>query len=324
MPVEQPRARVSLGGVELGGVVELEVEAAGLYQAGRYRLVCAASAASLLPLAIDGGAPVPILLEIGADGFGFAPLLSGLVETVRFDLARGVAVLQGRDETALLIDTEISQSFVNQTASDVALAVAQAHGLAANVTPTQTLIGQYYQIDHARSALTVGARASTQWSLLCGLAEVAGFAVSVVNGTLNFGPMLDGTTRMVTARNFLGLEVDLITALPASVTVRSWNCRDKKVVTQAAGSGKATNLVRPNLTTQQAGEYASAYLQNVQRHAQLLLGRMPGDASYAVGDTLLLSGTQTALDGSYQVAALQWRLNDRDGFVQSLKAYGVA
>ena len=49
---------------------------------------------------------------------------------------------------------------------------------------------------------------------------------------------------------------------------------------------------------------------------------MPGDASYAVGDTLLLSGTQTALDGSYQVAALQWRLNDRDGFVQNLKAYG--
>ena len=41
LPVEQPRARMSIDGVPVGGLVALEVAPAGCFMAGRFRVPCA-------------------------------------------------------------------------------------------------------------------------------------------------------------------------------------------------------------------------------------------------------------------------------------------
>lgn len=324
MPLEQPAARVSLNGVPVGGLVGLEVQAPGVFLAGRFQAVFAMGAAPALGVGDFAALGiVPVTIEMSTDGLGYVQVLSGQVENIRIDLAANTAALAGRDLTALLIDTEIAESFVNQTASEVAETIALRHGLVPNVTQTSQPVGQYYQIDHARTALNVGSRTTTEWSLLCRLAEAAGFGVSVFNGTLNFGPVALAGETLVTPGSFIGLEVDLVTALPASVVVRSWNSRSKQVVEQSTGSGAATNIVRPNLTAAQAGNYAASYLALVQQHGKVLLGKMPGDTSLALGGGLLLAGTNSALDDSYVVTSLVRRLNGRDGFVQMVKAYAV-
>lgn len=325
LPLEQPRARVSLNGVPVGGLVELDVQAPGAFLAGRFQVVFAMGP----PPALGGSdfavlGAVPVTIEMSTDGVGYFEVLSGQVENVRIDLAANIATLAGRDQTALLIDAEIAESFVNQTASEVAQTIALRHGLVPEVTPTFQPVGQYYQIDHARTSLHVGSRATTEWNLLCRLAEAEGFGVSVFGGALNFGPVgLAGETP-VTPRSFVKLEVDLVTALPASVVVRSWNCRSKQVVEQSTGAGNVTNLVRPNMTASQAGNYADSYLAMVRQHGKVLLGKMPGDTSLAVGGLLLLAGTNSGLDDGYVVTSLVRRLNGREGFVQMVKAYAVA
>ena len=324
LPLEQPRARVSLDGVPVGGVVELEVRAPGAFLAGRFCVVFAMGAAPALGLSdFAAMGNVPVTIELSVDGLGYAQVLSGQVEAIRIDLAANTATLRGRDLTALLIDAEISESFVNQTASEVATAMALRHGLTPNVTQTYQPVGQYYQIDHARTALSVGARATTEWNLLCRLAEAEGFGVSVSGGALNFGPVPLAGESLVTPGSFIGLEVDLVTALPAAVAVRSWNSRNKQVVAQSTGTGTVTNIVRPNMSAAQAGTYAASYLAMVQLHGKVLLGKMPGETALVVGSGLLLAGTNSALDDSYVVTGLVRRLNGRDGFVQMVKAYAV-
>ena len=325
MPLEQPRARVSLDGVPIGGLIDLEVQGPGPFVAGRFRAVFAmgvAPALSVGAFAVLGN--VPMTIEMSADGVGFVVVLVGQVENIRIDVVANTATLQGRDQTALLIDAEIAESFLNQTASQVAETIALRHGLTPNVTQTAQPVGQYYQIDHSRNALNVGSKATTEWNLLCRLAEAQQFGVSVSNGTLNFGPMMTAAQSLVTPESFTGLQVDLVTMLPAAVAVRSWNTRSKRVVEQSVGGGAPTSLVRPNMTLAQAGDYASSVLAMVRQHGKVLLGRMPGDTTLGVGDVLLMAGTNSSLDDSYVVMSLQRRLNGREGFVQMVKAYAVA
>ena len=87
-----------------------------------------------------------------------------------------------------MIDAEIAQSYVNQTASQIAGTIAVEHGLIPNITKTSRLVGQYYQRDHARTVLGLNSRVTTEWELLTTLAREEDFLVSVINGTLNFEP----------------------------------------------------------------------------------------------------------------------------------------
>ncbi|MGE4482007.1 hypothetical protein [Acidocella sp.] len=264
-----------------------------------------------------------VTIEMSMDGLAYAVMMTGMAENIRIDLARNNAVVSGRNLTSLLIDAEISESFVNQTASDVAELIAVRHGMVPNITQTIQRIGQYYQIDHARTALNVGSRATTEWNLLCRLAQAEGFGVSVTDNVLNFGPVMLGETVLATPKNFMALEIDRVTVLPAAVAVRSWNTRSKQAVEQRVGAGTVTTLVRPNMTAVQAGDYANSCLTMLMRHGKILLGKMPGDIKLSVGDAIYLADTNSELDDTYVVTSLTRRLGGREGFTQTVRAYAV-
>jgi len=325
LPLEQPRARISIDGVPIAGLVELEIDAGGYFLAGRFQV---GFALSVTP-AFDGTyfaslTNQNISIEVAPDGVGYVTLLLGRIDAVRIEWGRNIAFVFGRDLTGLLIDTEIAQSYVNQTASQIAGMIADEHGLVPNIIPTSMLVGQYYQRDHARMALGLNAHVTTEWELLTALAQEEGFLVSVAGNTLNFGAAEAGSPIVITPGNLSALTFDMITALPGAVTVKSWNSRSKNVVAETYGAGPTTTIVRPNLTQTQAKNLAQSHAQILGQHQLIMQARMPGDTMLNPGMQLALEGTGMGLDQIYVVDAVRRRLDGKAGFVQDIRAHAVA
>jgi len=325
LQVNQPQVLVSIDGLQVPGVLSLEVESLGYFAADRFSVAFAIGAS--VAMGIDFFASLTaqtIMISLALGDGGFVTLLTGQIDNIRIELVENVALLSGRDLSALLIDTEISQSFANQTASQIAATIAANHGLTPNVTPTTTLVGQYYELDHARHALGLHARATTEWSLLCWLAQIEGFLLSVTDSVLNFGPPAATTPLFLTPQNFMTLTFDTATTIPGSVSVKSWNTRSKMVNAQDAGSGSAvTTLIRPNLSAAQAATLAENHLSILGQHTTILQGTMPGELTLAPAGQIMLSGTGSGLDQLYAIQAITRQVTARTGFAQSLRAYAV-
>jgi hypothetical protein len=322
LPFEQPQVRVCIGGVPVAGVVALQVEHVGYFAVARFEIVFAMNAAAGASY-FAGLAAAPLTLELALDGAGFASLLTGRIDQVRLDLLRNVAQLRGRDLGGLLIDAELSESFANQTASQIAMTLAARFGLTANVTATEVPVGQYYELDHARSALGLHSRSTTAWNLLAALAQIEGFELSVVGTVLNFRSPQPGVPMFVTPQNFISICFDRVFALPQAVTVKSWSTRNKAVVAQAQGSGTGTVLIRPNLTAAQASQIAASRLAALSCHALVLEAEMPGDLMLMPGMQLQVAGTGSALDQPYTLLSVVRTLRGDEGFLQSVRAYGA-
>ncbi len=324
MPFEQPRGRVSIDGVAVPGLVSLQVVAGGYFMAGRFR------AGFALGADVAFGADYfsaltnqSVVIEAAPAGVGYNALLMGRVDSIRIDWLHRLVIVCGRDLTGLLIDTEIAESFVNQTASQIAVTIAGRHGLTPDVTSTAGLVGQYYQLDHARTALGVNARVTTEWDLLTALALAEGFVVSVAGDALNFGPPPAVMPVFLTPQNFMTMSFDMIVAMPGAVTAKSWNCRTKSVVAGTQGAGLTTTIIRPNLVQAQAERLAQGHLRMLGQHRMVLQGMMPGDVTLLPGMQIELAGTNSGLDQGYVVDAVTRRLDGKGGFFQDLMAHAV-
>ncbi len=327
MPVNQPQILVAIDGLPVPGATALDIESVAWFSADRFRVEFALGAAPRTSAAFFAALEAQTLtINVALGGAGFVNLLTGQIDNIRLDLKENIASLCGRDLSAQLIDTEIAETFANQTASQIASTIAVRHGLGANVTETGTPVGQYYELDHARSALGANARATTEWNLLTWLAQIENFSLSVVGTTLNFGPPVPPIPVFFTPQNFIALALDTATAIPAMAIVKSWNTRNKMANTQTAGSGAgiSTTMIRPNLTPAQAQAIATNHLATLAQHTTILSGTMPGDLVLGPAAQILLGGTESALDQLYTVEAITRSLDARRGFTQTIRAHAVA
>lgn len=126
-------------------------------------------------------------IEIAVDdGTGsFVRILFGYVDDYELDPVLGLVTLTGRDLTSLLMDTQAitSKVIAQLTASDVAEAYAEEHNLKQNITPTTQFVGQYDKYHHV---LITGT--TTEWDVLCKLAQNEDYDVYVIDETLHFKP----------------------------------------------------------------------------------------------------------------------------------------
>lgn len=324
MPVDQPILRASIDGVAVAGAVALRIESVGYFAADRFSLSFAigASPATTVRYFSTLGLQM-ITIEAALDGIGYVLLLTGQIDNIQINFAQKIALLSGRDLSARLIDTEISETFANQTASQIATTIAGRHGLTGNITPTPTPVGQYYELDHARSSLGQNSRAATEWNLLTMLAQAEGFSLAVKGTTLIFAPPINAAPVLLTVQDFMALSFDTATSLPQSAQVKSWNSRDKAVISGGAGSGTRTTIIRPNLTATQAQNFAGNHLAMLGTHTTILSGAMPADLSLSPGMQLLLRGTDSALDQNYTISAISRSLHKNSGFTQNILAYAA-
>lgn len=330
--IRAPRLEILADGAPLAGALEAEVTTNTYYAADRFRarLALDADPGAVGYWAAAGEIMLDIRIGMGGPAVSF---IQGAVDRVRIDPIERVAVLEGRDLTARLIEARTQESFVNRTASEIAGLLATRHGLTARITATTTKVGRYYQDEHDRITLGQFSRAMTEWDLLTWLARQEGFDVFVRGTTLTFGP---GTEQPRVARLRPGdamnlrLERALTLARDIEVVVKSWNSHQQNAFTKtarAAGPRKDGHasvqrhvLVRPNLGADEALKLAQTTLAELTRHRMVLHATMPGDLTLAPRDMVLLEGTGTAFDQAYAVDEVTRRVSIRHGFTQHVRA----
>jgi phage protein D len=333
-----PLARIMGNGDLIPGLIEVEVTCNRHFSADRFSASFALnSGASYGRSFWSSELDVAVEVLFSLDASSFVSLFTGTVDTVSINATRGLVHITGRDLSAQLIEARTEETFSNRTSSDIASLLANRHGLIANVVQTTTPVGRYYQDEHDRITLGQFSRSTTEWDLLVFLALLEGFDVSVAGTTLNFLPSNNATQvpYLVTPANCIDLRLDrcLTLAQNIEVTVKSWNSRQKSAFAQTVtGTGNANDgsggssspqqyvYVRPNLTADQALNFARQMLNDLTMHERVVEFVVPGDLSLTPIGQLILTGTGTEFDQAYYIDVVERRLNLNDGFTQRVRA----
>ena len=333
--VRYPRLRVLANGVIVPGAFEAEVLSNSHFAADRFRLGLALSADPTRGAAwwADQNA-VLIDIAISLDG-AYVNLLHGAVDSVEIDLLGDAVRLTGRDLSAGLIEARAQGTFANQTSSDIATTLASRHGLSADVQPTTTPVGRYWQLEHDSLVLDGFARATTEWDLLVTLAQYEGFGVWVQGTTLHFRAADMSVAPVVLQMaqlSALRLERSLTLAQGIQVTVKSWHSRAAQCYVQTASANQTSEAggntlnyvyITPNLTPDMTLRLAQQRLDELTQHERVIVAEMPGELSLVPGQQFLLQGTGTAFDRNYRINSVERRLDVARGFTQWLRAFSV-
>lgn len=326
LQVNQPQVRFTVSGVVVPGVLAVEIERVAFFAADRFSITVSVDASGFALGFFTGAGKQIVTIEVALAEFGYVNLLTGQIDNVYCDLLSGKVTLAGRDLSAQLIDSEIAETFANQTSGQIATAICARHQLTPNVTSTSTLVGQYYELDHARSALGLNSRGGTEWNLLSWLAQIEGFTLSVFGTTLTFGILPTVEPVLLTPRGCIDLVIDTAASLPVTTMVKSWSPRNKTVTTEMAGNGQGTvtTLIRPSLTSQQASKLAQNHLSTLQTHGTVLMATLPGETSLVPGGSITLAGSFLNFDQTYSIDVIRRTLDGERGFVEHIRAHALS
>ena len=323
--VRAPSLAVLADGAPVAGILDAEVTSNSYLSADRFRV-----RASLTASGYDVWAGDQIELEVrmGLDG-AWSSMITGLVDRVDVDPARGEVVVEGRDLSAGFIEARTQENFENQTASMIATTLASRRGLAPAIVATTGLVGRDFQNDYARTTLDQHAKATTEWDLLIRLAELEGFDVWVSGRTLYFAPVNPISSPLIlTPQDCISMRLQRSLPLSAglSVAVKSWDCRGTQAIVQSASSDGSTAsspnyvVVRPNMTAAAAQALAQHILTQIAQQERCISIEMPGDLTTQPRGSLVIANTETDFDGLYAVTAVERHMSFHQGFIQTLEA----
>ena len=284
-------------------------------------------------------ADIEVEIRAAVDGSSETSLIIGVVDDIEDDFINGTINLSGRDHTADFIEAKTTEKFVNQTASDIVTTLAGRHGLTADVTATTTKSGLYYEIDNAR--LT---DESTEWDLICFLAQHENYDVWVTGKTIHFHPAdqtygeplavtySPATASAIASGAYTALKAHRSLTLASDITVIvwTWNHKQKKafkVEAKASKKGKKSGGTPQTytyriagLTKDQATQIAQNKLEELSRHERTIELDVPGDITTTARMQIQLSGTQTSYDQIYWIDEISRKMSFDGGFEMTVKA----
>jgi hypothetical protein len=344
--LRKPRLRAVVQGKTIPTLVQFEVMNNNYYQSDTFSAQFSLYLDPEFGISWWGG-QTEILLDLQSsvdDGQTWVSHILGQVDHVNAILEKGVISLEGRDLTARFIDNKTQETYLNRTASQVVEELAAKRGLTADVTPTTTPVGRYYEAQHDRLSMDQFVRTTTEWNLLCSLAQNEGFDIWVTGTTVHFHPSTppdsDPFVVIFNERPYssnvssISLERSLTVAKDVIVAVRSWNSMHAREITKYAPtgarygsiqSGKAQqfSVVRPNLTEQQAQELANKLREDITRNERILTFRCPADQTLSARNMVRFQGTSSSWDSSgenpYYVDWVRRRLSLREGFTMEVR-----
>ena len=335
-----PLARIITNGAVIPGLIEVEVICNSHLSADTFSASFALNVGPPYGSAYwSSELEITVQILFSLDAISFVSLFTGTVDTIAINVSRGLVHISGRDLSAQLIEARTAETFSNRTSSEIASLLAARHGLASNVARTTTPVGRYYQDEHDRITLGRFSRLTTEWDLLAFLALQEGFDVSVTSATLNFLPSNNTTPApyVVTPTNCIDMRLErrLILAGGISVTVKSWNSRQSSAFAQTVigtnftvsnpsdlPSPQQYVFVHPNLTADQALNFAQRKLNDLAMHERVVEFVVPGDLLLTPADHLVIIGTGTDFDQAYNIDLVERRLSLTDGFTQRVRAKG--
>lgn len=320
-----PALRVLADGRPVPGVMCADVVSNNHLAADRFSLRVAAGAGGLAMLVAPG---VRLRVEAGLAGV-WTGLVTGEADSVSLDPVHGVIDVEGRDLSALFIDSRVDETFANRTSTEIAGLLAGRHGLQVSGTTTSTLVGRYFQSEHDRLTMGQFAKAMSEWDLLAYLAGREGLGLFVEGETLRFGETADRSVHVLQPADCMSLQLErgLGMARTIEVTVRSWDQRGGQAVVQTVqggGSGRVWRhgIVRPNLPAEEAQRLAERTLADLVRHEWTAWATMPGELSLTARRQVAIEGTGTDWDRLYGIDTIRRHIDAGRGFTQSLALQG--
>jgi hypothetical protein len=338
-----PRIWAQINGANVNSIMHADIAHNGSCQSSRFELtVSAIGDTSNIPwLNLIGGKVSVTTYMREQRGGSPAIMFEGLADNIAVDPINGTARIIGRDYSSVLISSTYQDSFVNQTASEIANYIAVRHGFLSNITQTSTMVGSYQCDGYNQVLLNAHSKITNEWDLLKYLAKAEGFQLFVDGTTLVFAP-----TKAL-SRNNLSIGTADVTALtfhkicPTSdqttLTAKSWNSwlgqaqiyTDNQSTAQSAlglpalsaDPGTEIAIVRPNLSSEDAQQLVSQYLNALNEQALTVQITMPGELSLNPGDALTVTTGNSIFDGNYIIKSLRRRFSPTAGFVQYLQGY---
>jgi hypothetical protein len=220
--------------------------------------------------------------------------------------------------------------------------MANRCGLTADVDSTPGLVGQYYQIEHTKTALSAFSRHANGWDLLAELADLEGYDLWVDGTTLHFKSLSGGEPKIYNVcyvapeagssspeLTISDLSMERAAGLsgPIQVTVASWNSRQRHQVTgtfpllsDGGPDAKRFMVLKPNLLSDQAEALAKITYMQMRAHQLVITGTMAGELDLTPRHRLRLSGTGTGWDGIYRLDQIERQISFDRGFVQHIIA----
>lgn len=333
----QPLSQVLCDGELLPGILSWRVSQNSNFSAGSWTLTTALNADPIGLGVWDQRTNSLFEVSVGIGG-GSTSLITGQADNIVIDQIAGIIRIEGRDLTSRFLAARTSETFANQTSSQVAAALAQRQGLSADITPTTTPIGRFYGSEHDRVTLDRYARTNNEWDLLALLADHEGFSVYVSGTTLFFSPLpasiepaliLSVASDGPITPNVKSLHLDRAYTLsgPISVTVKSWSSQNQASFTQTVNSpgnnqGPPASYVfmRPNLTSGQALSLANQKLTAITSHQYVLTAELPGELNLTAYDTISLVGTNSSFDRNYSIETITRTFDFQNGFNEIIRA----
>lgn len=352
---QQPGAIVRVGGAAISGWVSWSVSNNSYYEADTFSV---SFATSKLPAANNVNwfsQQTEIFVEVLAgfpsnqlnpDASQLTSLIYGRVDDIECDAGQTLLTLTGRDLTAAFIDKKLADEYWNKKAYQVVDALAASHGLTANVTPTSTKIGTYYNNEQVRMQAN-----RSEWDFIAWLAREEGFVAYITGKTLYFGPDPRDTDNPYVIQwtppndaqgapsanvTELRFSRSFTVAKGISVVVRSASLTSNTPVVQSyPGAGKTIQAGKASpfgsaqtyyfnatsgLTPVQAQQLAENKYNEIVSHAMKIEGAMPADLILGVNTPLRVVGTGTAYDQIYFPRLVTRRMSADEGFTMEFAA----
>lgn len=345
--VNYPRFQVTVNGLLLEGVSRVSITQANAFQIGSFCLTKGFVPNDSFPAfwwAAVANKTIQVAIELSVDGSAFIPIITGNADCHIYDAITNTIFLTGRDLAADMIDSRILATFRNLTASEIATQFATEHGLQASITPTTTIVGRIYDVDHDETGSGDFSQMTNEWDLLCRLGEAEGIIPYVFGTTLYFNPLSDRPpiypvelTRdsnglLVAGVTGLMLERHMTYAQDVIVKVKSWSSRSKASIvstvrtkTRAESAGPAvkpsTYLYEiPNLNQTQCLAKARQLALDISQHERYARVIIPSLALMNPQTLIPVSGTGTDYDSTYFPLTITYELTTECGATTLVEA----
>ncbi|GBQ46542.1 hypothetical protein [Komagataeibacter europaeus] len=277
-------------------------------------------------------------------GAQWTTMFQGIVDHVEWSTAETSVHIQCRDYLAKLLDMRVLSGWMNMTGADVVKAMIADAGLTPNVTMTDGMVGQFWQVEHKRKSASSHSRFQTAFDLASYLANMTGSDLYADGKTIVCAPYPTADKSNTHTLDYsdtgplnpiqmgasgLRFTRDYQIGKGVVVHVTAWDSRQRNRVEyywsveggstkKAESTGNVHSFTLPGARLDLVQQYAQQKYNEIVAHERVISGQIPGRITLAPRQFMQITGTGTTWDGTLDVDAVSSRFSWSGGFTQQI------
>ncbi len=330
--VRRPRLRVLVDGTVVPTAIDARVVSNNYFSADWYYINFAVAEDPHFTASYWASVRRPLVevqLSIG-DASAFESVIVGYADSVSIDSIRSLVRVEGRDLSALLVDSCLHEAFPNYTADAIVSLLALRHGLKPRVLPTPGMVGRLFGGAQQEMGISYHSRATTDWDLIVRLAQQSGYDAYVQGWDFYFQPtksrqrsaiQIDrgGVTDLRLERDLSQPSIDRLAAVSWDSQLAQSIHESPSTLTASSTNG-AQVMLGPNLAPGAIARAMAQIIAETTQQARSIEITMPGETEITARSSIRLQGTGTDFDCVYDVECVDRMFSPVSGFRERIRA----